>query len=59
MKSLVFEGKTWEVYETLRQQDKEQHKQLCKIIKEMMRNDPRVGIRFVSIFFFLSVNKKN
>ena len=44
MKSLVFEGKTWEVYETLRQQDKGQHKQLCKIIKEMMRNDPRVGI---------------
>ncbi len=36
MKSLVFEGKTWEVYEMLRQQDKEQHKQLCKIIKEMI-----------------------
>ncbi len=44
MKSLVFEGKTWEIYESLRQQNKEQYQQLCKIIKEMMRNDPRFGI---------------
>ncbi len=44
MKSLVFEGKTWEIYEALRQKDKEQHKQLCRILKEMMRSDPRVGI---------------
>jgi toxin YoeB len=31
MRSLVFEGKTWEVYEQLREQDKKQHQQLCKI----------------------------
>jgi toxin YoeB len=44
MKSLVFEGKTWEIYEALRQKDKEQHKQLCRILKEMMRSDSLVGI---------------
>ncbi|MEN9596964.1 MAG: hypothetical protein RL236_1398 [Pseudomonadota bacterium] len=30
MKSLVFEGKTWEVYGMLRQQDKEQHSNFVK-----------------------------
>ncbi|MDD5272710.1 MAG: Txe/YoeB family addiction module toxin [Methylovulum sp.] len=44
MRSLVFEGKTWEVYETLRQKDKKQHEQLCRILKEMLRNDPRTGL---------------
>ncbi len=44
MRSLVFEGKTWEVYEALRQQDKKQHEQLCRILKEMLRNDPRYGL---------------
>lgn len=44
MRSLVFEGKTWEVYEELRQKDKKQHEQLCRILKEMLRNDPRTGL---------------
>lgn len=44
MRSLVFEGKTWEIYEQLREQDKKQHQQLCKILKEMLRNDPTQGI---------------
>ena len=44
MRSLVFEGKTWEVYEQLREQDKKQHQQLCKILKEMLRNDPTQGL---------------
>ncbi|TSA39891.1 MAG: Txe/YoeB family addiction module toxin [Methylococcaceae bacterium] len=44
MRSLVFEGKTWEVYETLRQKDKKQHERLCQILKEMLRNDPRNGL---------------
>jgi len=44
MRSLVFEGKTWEVYEELRQKDKKQHEQLCRILKEMLRNDPRAGL---------------
>jgi len=43
MKSLVFEGRTWEAYEHLRQTDKTMHKTLCRIIKEMMRNDPAKG----------------
>jgi toxin YoeB len=44
MRSLVFEGKTWEVYEALRQTDKKQHEKLQQILKEMLRNDPRYGL---------------
>lgn len=44
MRSLVFEGKTWEVYEALRQKDKKQHEQLCRILKEMLRNNPSEGL---------------
>ena len=39
MKSLVFEGHTWEKYEQLREQDKKLHKALCKLLKEMLRSD--------------------
>ena len=44
MRSLVFEGTTWETYEALRDKDKKLHKGLCKLLKEMLRNDPRQGI---------------
>ena len=44
MRSLSFEGKTWLVYEKLREKDKKLHKALCKILKEMMRSDPRFGL---------------
>lgn len=48
MRSIVFEGNTWEIYETLREQNKVLHKvlhkSLCRILKEMQRNDPAVGI---------------
>ncbi len=44
MRSLVFEGKTWLVYEKLREQDKKLHKTLCKILKEMLRSDPASGL---------------
>jgi toxin YoeB len=44
MRSLVFEGKTWEVYEALRQKDKRLYERLCLILKEMLRNDPRFGL---------------
>lgn len=45
MRSLVFEGKTWEDYETLREKDKKLHKALCKILKEMLRtDDPGSGL---------------
>ena len=40
MRSLVFEGKTWIIYEQLREKDKKLHKALCEILKEMMRSDP-------------------
>ena len=44
MRSLVFEGNTWTAYEELRQKDKKLHNALCKLLKEMLRNDPATGI---------------
>jgi toxin YoeB len=43
MRSLVFEGNTWAIYEELRIKDKNLHIALCKILKEMLRNDPNTG----------------
>jgi toxin YoeB len=44
MKSLVFEGNTWEIYEALRTQDKLLHKKFYTIFREMLRGDPAIGI---------------
>ena len=44
MRSLVFEGDTWNAYEKLRQRDKKLHSNLCKILKEMLRGDPKSGL---------------
>ena len=44
MRSLVFEGKTWLLYEDLRQRDKRMYKNLCAILKEMLRDDPMTGL---------------
>ncbi|MEN9432535.1 MAG: hypothetical protein RLZZ422_124 [Pseudomonadota bacterium] len=44
MKSLVFEGRTWEAYEQLRTDNRILHKKLCEILKDMLRNDPAQGI---------------
>ena len=44
MRSLVFEGKTWQVYEKLRKKDSKLHRNLCKILKEMLRGDPSMGL---------------
>ena len=44
MRSLVFEGNTWEAYEAMRENDKNLHKSLRKLLKEMLRsNDPSKG----------------
>ena len=43
MRSIVFEGNTWETYEKLRQKDKIMHKNLCKILKQLQRDDPMQG----------------
>lgn len=43
MRSLVFEGNTWVVYEDLREKDKKLHSSLCRILKEMLRGDPGSG----------------
>jgi toxin YoeB len=37
MRSLVFEGDTWLVYEALHEKDKTLHKALCQLLKEMLR----------------------
>ena len=45
MRSLVFEGKTWEAYEAMRDNDKRLHRTLCKLLKEMLRSeDPSAGL---------------
>lgn len=44
MRSLVFEGNTWTDYEALREKDKKMHLALCRILKEMLRGDPSMGI---------------
>ena len=43
MRSIVFEGNTWENYEKLRQKDKIMHKNLVKILKQLQRDDPTQG----------------
>jgi toxin YoeB len=43
VRSIVFEGDTWEAYETLRTRDKSLHRNLCRILKELQRGDPSVG----------------
>ncbi len=43
MRSLVFEGDTWLVYEELRRNDANQHRILCRLLKEMLRGDPSTG----------------
>jgi len=44
MRSLVFEGRTWERYEELRRRDPRLHRALCRILQEMLRGDPASGI---------------
>jgi len=44
MKSIVFEGNTWTEYEKLREKEKLIHKNLCRIIQELQRNDCTKGI---------------
>ena len=43
MRSLIFEGKTWLVYEQLREKNPKLHKNLCKLLKEMLRGNPASG----------------
>lgn len=44
MRSIVFEGTTWQAYETLREQNKKLHQALSRMLKEMQRNDPTQGL---------------
>jgi toxin YoeB len=43
MRSIVFEGDTWERYEALRTSDATLHKVLCRQLREMQRGDPATG----------------
>ncbi len=44
MRSLIFEGKTWATFESLREKDKQLHNALRKLLKEMLRGDLTRGI---------------
>lgn len=44
MRSIVFEGNTWQRYEELRNTNKALHTKLCKMLKEMQRRNPSEGI---------------
>ncbi len=39
MRVLIFEGSTWEEYEELREKDKRLHKNLIKILKQMLKSE--------------------
>ncbi len=43
MRSIVFEGGTWERYEDLRRRDAAMHRVLCRQLREMQRGDPATG----------------
>ena len=43
MRSLVFEGDTWAAYESLRAKDRRLNKALCRLLQEMLREDPSRG----------------
>ena len=43
MRSLIFEGKTWFIYEQLREKNPKLHKNLRKLLKEMLREAPSSG----------------
>ena len=44
MRSLVFEGHTWQAYERLRQKDRKLHRSLCRVLQDMLRGDPASGL---------------
>jgi toxin YoeB len=43
MRSIVFEGNTWERYEELRKREPALHKVLCRQLRELQREDPATG----------------
>ena len=44
MRLLTFEGNTWNTYEVLRKKDAKLHQSLCRLLKEMLRDDPSQGL---------------
>lgn len=44
MRTIVFEGRTWNVYEDIRKKDKTLHKNICKVIIELQHHDPTQGL---------------
>jgi toxin YoeB len=43
MRSIVFEGNTWNAYEELQEKNKKIHQDMCRILKELQRGDPTQG----------------
>ena len=44
MRSLIFKGNTWLIYEQIRERDRKLHRTLCRIIKELLRDNPAQGL---------------
>ena len=44
MRSLVFEGHTWQAYERMRRKDHKLHRSLCRVLQDMLRGDPASGL---------------
>jgi len=44
MRSLVFEGNSWDEYKELRDKDKVLHAAFCKVLKDILQSDPSVGV---------------
>ncbi|RQW10454.1 Txe/YoeB family addiction module toxin [candidate division KSB1 bacterium] len=43
MSSIVFEGRTWDVFNDIQEKDKKLYKSICRIISELERGDPTKG----------------
>jgi toxin YoeB len=43
VRSLAFEGNTWQEYENIREKDQKLHKALRRQLKEMLRSNPAEG----------------
>jgi len=55
MRSLVFEGDSWKVFKELCEQDKKLCSALCRVLKEMVCDDPSMGMgRPISLIHDLS-----
>ncbi|MBN1562102.1 Txe/YoeB family addiction module toxin [candidate division KSB1 bacterium] len=44
MRSIVFEGRTWDIFKAIQKRDKILCKNICRIISQLQRGDPTKGL---------------